>query len=276
VVATPYGVFFFDGVAFRRYNGGTGEESLADVSTGVLSDFLTDAVFSPAALAQIEPADIAEEDLLMVGHWDSFARVVVWTYRHVGGTASRHTRGLVYNPREDRWGALSDANLLASVMACKPNVTNSDTFLMKGTVGFDWNGTTTSYFQFDGADTLEGTFTSKRQALGIEGVMEPEKAPQAARLQGVLPIFSHVPSGSAPPNISVTVTASNDPWFYGDARTKTTDTSRAAVSTGVLPCDITGTWFLFSVTIPRLTAQAARAFRGLYAFWDYAGSPGGL
>jgi len=276
IVSTPYGIFWFDGATFRRYNGGTGEQSIADVGTGVLSEFLTDVAFSTAAVAQIEPGDIAVEDQIMIGHWDPFARLIIWTYQHTEGTQYQHVRGIVYNPQEDRWGALYDADLLAAVMACKPNVTNSDAFLLKGTAGFDWNGTATSFFQFDGTDTYEGTFTSKRQALGIEGVEEPEKAPQAARLKGILPIFSHVPAGSAPPNLSVTVQAANDPWFYSGVQTKTTDVSRAAVSTGIMPCDVTGTWFIFSATIPRLTAQAARAFRGLYCFYDFAGSPGGL
>lgn len=276
VVQTPYGIFFFDGATFRRYNGGTGEEAVADVGTGILSQFLTDVAFSSAAIAQIEPGDISVEDQILMGHWDPFARVVIWHYQSIGEDPYEHIRGIAYNPQEDRWGAIYDPNLLAAVMACKPNVTNSDTFLLKGSIGFDWNGTTTSWFRFDGADTYEGLFNSKRQALGIEGVEEPEKAPQAARLKGLLPIFSHVPVGSSPPNLTVTVTVANDPWFSSGVQTKTTDVSKAAISTGIMPCDVTGTWFLFSVTIPELTAQAARAFRGLYAFWDYAGSPGGM
>lgn len=275
IVQTPYGIYFFDGATFRRYNGGTGEESIADVGTGILSQFLTDVAFSTAAVAQIAPDDIAIEDQIMLGHWDPFARLIIWTYQHTGGAQYRHTRGIVYNPQEDRWGALYDAALFNAVMACKPNVTNSDTFLLKGSVGFDWNGTTTNWFRFDGADTYEGQFNSKRQALGIEG-LEDEQAPQAARLKGLLPIFSHVPVGTAPPNLSVTVTVANDPWFYSGVQTKQTEVSKAAISTGIMPCDVTGTWFLFSVTIPELTAQAARAFRGLYAFFDYAGSPGGM
>lgn len=281
VVQTPYGIFFFDGATFRRYAGGTGDASVADVGTGILSQFLADAGFGTSAIAQIEPQDIATEDQIMLGHWDPFARVVIWIYQAtpffqddqgIIPLAYRHMRGVVYNPQEDRWGTIFDQNLLASVMACKPNVTNSDTHLLKGTVGFDWNGTTTSWFQFNGANTYSGLFQSKRQALGIEGV-EPERSPVAARLMGVLPVFSHLSSGSAPPAISVSVTASNDPWFYTDARVKTTDTSRASAQ-GILPCDITASWFLFSVTIPELTAQQARAFRGLYCFWAPAGQPG--
>lgn len=295
IVSTPYGVFWFDGATFRRYNGGTGEQSIADVGTGILSEFLTDVAFSTAAIAQIEPEDISVEDQIMIGHWDPFARLIIWVYQSVEFTELtpaipglpqeletvtplpyQHMRGIAYNPQEDRWVALYDRELLAAVMACKPNVTNSDAYLLKGTAGFDWDGVTTSFFQFDGTDTYEGTFNSKRQALGIEDVEEPEKSPQAVRLKGILPIFSHVPLESTPPNLSVSVTVANDPWMISGRQVKTADVSKAAISTGIMPCDVTGTWFLFSVTIPRLTAQAARAFRGIYVWWDYAGSPGGM
>lgn len=266
IVSTPYGVMWFDGATFQLYNGGTGEASISDIGNGILSQYMADN------LAQIEPASIAEEDELMMGHWDPYARVVIWTYRDNGGTAYKHTRGIVFNPRENRWGTLYDPNLFAAVMASRKNVITSDSHLLKGTLGFDWSGTTTSWFQFNGPATYEMVFGSKRQALGIEGV-EPERSPVAARLMGVLPVFSTFPAGSAPPALSVVVTASNDPWFYTDARQKTTDTSRASAQ-GILPCDITATWFLFSVTIPELTGQQARAFRGLYCFWAPAGQPG--
>lgn len=272
IVQTPYGLCWFDGSTFRRYLGGQTESDLVDIGSTVLSEYLT-GDFSPHPIAQIEPGDISIEDQIMVGSWDPFARVVVWTYQDRGGTAFRHTRGIVYNPAEERWGTIYDPNLSSAYLCTKPNVTNSDTFLLKGTVGFDWSGTTTSWFRFDGATTYEMTFQSKRQALGIEEAQD--KLPTAARITGVLPVFSTLPEGAAIPRLSVLVEGSNDPFFATSLRSKTVDTTRAN-SAGWMPADLAAFWFRFTVTCPEMTAQQARAFKGLYLTWDYAGTPGSL
>lgn len=269
IVQTPYGIFFFDGMTFRRYLLGAGDPQ--DIGTGILSAFMTDADFFTEALAPVDPADLAAEDQQMVGYWDAAAQVVLWVYQAVNGTASRHSRGVIYSPSQDRWGTLYDATLNAAYVVGRANPAGSLKHLLKGAVGLDWNGTATAWFRWDGEQTYSATFQSKRQSLGIA---ETDGKPVASRIRGLIPIFAHRPEGSTiPAALSVQVDASNEPAFLAGYRTKTATQAQASTQ-GVLPCDITGFWFRFFVSIPELTAQEMLAFRGLFVIWDQAGSPG--
>lgn len=287
IVQTPYGVFFFDGSTFRLYAGGLGEESLADIGNGVLAQFLSDT-FSEHNVVKYDPADIYEEDAVMTGVWDPLARVVIWTYPHArgeGGLLAAHTHGVVYNPQENRWGFLliEEEILLgnltpgmnSSCWASSMTGAGSATSHLRGTNGFSWDATNgrSEWFRFDDPRTYRGYFNSKARALGVEGVPEEERAPKAARLTGLMPVFTRVPEGVRVPALAGLVTASNDPWFFTGVQQRDADLSLVNAQ-GILPLDLSGTWFRFSAVMPELTTHEARQFRGFYAFWDWAGSPG--
>lgn len=287
IVQTPYGILFFDGATFRRYTGGVGEDTLTDIGNGVLSQFMTDTLTGYNIL-RFDPLEIYEEDAVMIGWWDPAARLAFWTWQHekVEDSIARHTHGVVYNPEEDRWGFLliaaevagrgvpSMSPVWASCWASMPNVSNSQTHIPRGTIGFSWDGTDSAWFRFDGPRTYEGLFTTKRRSLGVEGVPEEERAPQAARVTGLMPIFTHLPADSEVPNLRAVITMSNNPFFVGvNVRQKLTALD-IADGQGIMPCDITGSWLTIEAAIPEVEAQDARHFRGFYLFWDWAGTPG--
>lgn len=257
-------IYFFDGSGFSRMSavvGGAPEP----IGSEVLSRFLTDTDFSAGAVAQVEPTSIADEEQLMVGWWDPHARLLFQEYQALGDSAYRHTRGLCYNPREDRWSAYLKAGQNLAFACTHPNVTTDETHLLKGTIGFDYNGTDSTWFKFSGGLTEGVTFRTKRQTIGLD----EQGRPMATRVTGILPVFT-VAAGATPPPITVTAYAAGDLHFLTGVDSETY-TSADASEAGFLPHRVAGLWWYFEVTVPVLALKMMTAFKGLYLEHDVRG-----
>ena len=141
-------IYFWDGSTFRRT---TGFEQPERVGWEVLSRFLTDARFEEHPLRVFEPENILEEDQAMVSAYDSSAGVITWSYASPNelGELNPHLRTyqkrrkIHYSPSADAWSFsiederpayLSEASFWIADLAQVPNVSNSDTHLLKGTI----------------------------------------------------------------------------------------------------------------------------------------------
>ena len=256
-------VYFWGGSTFYRTDGYNPPQP---IGSDVLSRFLSDPDFSTGGIAQIQPSNIGEEDQVMVGWFDKNAGLLFWEYQGTSDALYKHTRLVVYNPREDRWsyGVIPSGNIAYAIG--KPNVTTNETYLLKGTIGFDWDGTNSTWFRFLGGSTYDVTFTTKRQTIGLDD----NDRPQAAQIRGVMPVFSVSTNDATWPDLTVTVQAAEDPRLLLNPQTDSYSRS-SANEQGWFPINLGGNWFVFSVAVPPMSSKVMTAFQGIYVDWQPRG-----
>ena len=263
IIAAESGIYFWGGRSFYFTDGYIAPVPIGD---DVVARYLTDSAFQANALQAYTPTSISEEDQLMVGWYDPAAGLCIWHYMATGNAISRHTRAIAYSPSEKRWSTIYVPSHQIAYACQRGNVTGAESFLLKGTVGFGWDGTTSDYFRFSDASTYAGTFTTKRQAIALD---EHER-PMSVRIQGVLPVMTSEPLTGTWPNLTVTVSAANDVQFLVEVHAETYS-SADAKEAGWLPHDVAGTWVTISVSVPSMSARTLAAFKGVYVHWTLAG-----
>ena len=260
-------IYFWGGNSFYRTDGYSVPEK---VGADVLARFLTDTDFSDGAVAQFDPGSIGIEDQILSGHYAHHAGCLIWTYQSKTDVSYRHTRAVVYNPSMDLWTAwLLPTGADCALLIQRPNTTGSNTWLLRDTIGFDWDGTTSSYFRFSGATTYEATLHSNKQALGYDD----QERPTTTYLKGAIPIFSIAGSGTTP-NLSITARVALDPRFVTNLRQETYDANLANEALNY-PFQLDGVWFDFDIVVPSLSAEMVVAIKGLWLDWQKSGRSGG-
>jgi len=274
-VGTPYpnsiiqwgdAIYFRASSGFWRYDG----SNLEEIGNAAIEDYFVDAIYSPAALIALDPTEIAIEDQLIVGAPEEGAGLLRWSYQAVGEAAYAHTREVFHNPKTGEWSTGYDAAAPTAFIVGKPNVTSSDAFILRGSTGFEWNGTNSTWFRNDGADTYPARFRSKKQSITLGSENKDDEEPRAATLRGVMPVFDVATLDGTWPVVTVTIEAWNDPQGLVNVQTQTYDTTTTGEN-GWLPIDLEAFWFRATVTIPSMRSKMMKAFLGLKYWWN----PGG-
>jgi hypothetical protein len=213
---------------------------------------------SDDSIAQIEPESSIVEEQLVEGARCPHSRRILWHYQEKDGTPFRHGRAVAYDPATELWSPLSglaDVACLATI----PNVTNSDTHLLKGLVGLTWDGTDTAWFKLAGANTYAQVFETKIRDLGQKG---------QAVILGVKPVVSY---RGTYPRLTVTVTGGYDQSFAGEMVAETREPEDAN-SRGIYPFRVPGYFFKFKVEVDEMSHSATSLFKldGLYVEFDPA------
>jgi len=259
--------YFWGGNSFYVTDGYSPPQK---IGSQVLSRFLTDSLYSADSIIQESPASLAIEDQVMVGSYDPAAGVILWSYQRKGTDAYQHDRVLVYNPAEDRWALFNSEDDLAFNIEI-PNTIDSNSWLLKGTACFEWDGADTFWFRYADDHTAAATLKTKKQTMALDG----QEKPVQARIRGVMPILT-INGQTEPitkyPLVSLTVEAYSDPRFFTGGET-VTYTQSSANEAGWFPVDVNGSWFRFQLDIPELAPQMMTAVAGLYVDWEPRGRP---
>lgn len=282
LVEGPDGMaYFYWGKRFWRQAGFSPPEP---ISTRALEDYMADTLYFPQrSMVHHTPTTMAKEDAVLRGFALGRQSVVGWTFANtlIDGTTDgwfQHDRGLIYSPDTGAWTEI-DSQLNISLIASQPEVLRA-TFsrTLDGAVGFHWDGTRTTLFQFIGPASIPATLTLLRQPILLAG----ETTPRNIKIKGYLPLFTRPDSDTfatpfpapSPCDISVAITSGNEPLFRAEL-----DADGATVSPvtegplaratyendwGWITSIAEGRWFDFTVTLP---SGGWRHFAGL--FIDY-------
>lgn len=266
IVQTHDAVYFRAASGFWMYDG----SSLQEIGNDALEDYFMDAVFSVPALAAQDPTDIAVEDQTIIGAACEGTDLIRWSYQCTTDSAYQHTRELFYNTKTGDWSTGLDAAGLTAFLVTKPNVTSSETFILRGTSGFEWDGTNTKWFRNDGADTYQVNFRSKKQSLTLGSKNADDPEPRAGRINGVQPIFDVATLDGTWPAVTIKIDCWNDPRGVDNLQTQSYDSTQAN-EYGWFPHNLEGYLFRATVTIPSMRSKLMKAFLGLRYWW----TPGG-
>jgi hypothetical protein len=262
------------------------------VGDQVVSNYISDTIISPGAIQPYDPPDMASEDQMMIGSYDPETGLIRWTYMALGDQPWRHSRAVLYSPKEDRWAAIRLPGANFAFHARQQNSITNETLYEHGTVGFDWDGTTTTWYKFSGSGTYVATISTQIRPIGLDKADMPIGArtrgysyvpnpqqdyPIRARLREIFPMWSETPA-LGPPNSSLgtpmtlTVEVSEDPLCRptsGSYR-KLTYSNLIANERFTFPTDdLEGFWWRYSFTLgPLASARMIYAFRGAWISWE--------
>lgn len=262
------------------------------VGDQVVANFLADTITSPGAIQPYDPLDMASEDQMMIGSYDPKTGLIRWTYMAQGDQPWRHSRAILYSPKEDRWAAI---RLPGANFACHTRQQNSitnETLYEHGTIGFDWDGTTSTWFKYSGSGTYTATIATQIRPIGLDKADMPIGArtrgysyvpnpqqdyPIRARLREIFPMYSET-AASGPPNsaqgtpITLTVECSEDPFCRpgsGSYRIETFSNLIANERFTFPVDDLAAFWWRFTFTLgPLANARMIYAFRGAWLSWE--------
>jgi hypothetical protein len=294
-------VYFWGGDSFYKTDGYTTPQKVGDA---VLSGYMSAVASSAGAVDESAVVDMATEDQMMVGAYDRATGLILWFYTSVGDAGIyKHSRGVVYDPVTDMWAPINVPGLNLAYVCEYPNVVNSDTHLLHGSIAFAWDGTKSTWFKFSG-NSYQVTWRTQRRAIGMDKPDQPIGArtrgfttiqypvrdyPTETRVREVLPVFTDLygnpafvsTTGPSAVPLSITIEVSNDPLVRpgsGSYRSATIpDANHPAVSeAGWYRCDeLAGFWWRFSVTAgPIPLPRTLTTFLGLYVSWETRPSGG--
>lgn len=268
-VGTPYPssivtdaelIYFRAADNFYRWDPSNGIQVIGDK---VLCKFLKDAKFSPSGIIASAPLDPRDEDQLVVGARCASSRLIVWTYQSTGDEPYKHSHAVVYDPGSERWSLLSlpsrrpiqgpvvQENMTRLVS--KSNVSTDQTHVLRGILGFDWDGANSASFQWDGDTTYSATLETKIQTV-IDG--------RAIRIIGIRPIFTAESAGGDWPFIHITTSSGRDSRLIDNVQVVRKSTIEAS-SNGWLGWMAVGEFWRFTVEIPELTLEMLKEFVGV-------------
>lgn len=258
-------IYFWGGDCFYRMadNGGYPEA----VGRGVISRYLTDR-HSDGAIVRYLPEEMSHEDQVMRGSYDSHAGVILWTYQGVSDSRWQHSKGVAYCPAEDRWALLDISGANIAGLYQQPNVLSAANHDLRGTIGFGWDGTDSTWFRFNSDTANSAIFRTK---IFPASMTEDVTRPMMSRIKGVMPIWKYnAPNTVARPPITVLVEAGQDPNL--EQSTSSTYTSTGADERYWFPHDITGAFFRITVTVDGLDKDSQMdAFSGMYIDYQERG-----
>jgi hypothetical protein len=259
-------IFFRGSSDFYQIVSGSPPQKIGD---GVLTKFLKDSAFSNESLLQSEPSDPRVEDQLVGGAVCGFSDLIAWTYQGKDDVAYRHSRMVFYDVKNGRWGFAKIAGLNQTLLTSNPNLANADENMLKGIIGFDWDGTNVSWFTYSGDQTYALELSSKIQTI-VDG--------REVQINGIRPIYSIEKSqGDADalswPELTISVDASRDARMLVEVTNETKSTSLSSPDRFV-GFHIGGEFFRFRVTVPELTEAMMREFVGLHIDYVVSGGRG--
>lgn len=254
-------VMFWGGDSFYRQ---VGMEEPQAVGRGVLSAYLTDVEYSAGHIKPLAPTALDEEDQIMIGAFDPLAGVYVWIYQGPNDPLWRHSRAVVYSPGEDRW-ALFELPGDVSTIIRQPNTSNAQTHVLRGLLGFTFDGTDSTWFRFDDLAVYEQTYRTKIFPIALDD----DDRPRPARIRGILPIFSAVSSDAVLPALTIKLEGAFDGRF-GNPIPETYSTADVD-HRNMFPFDRTGLFWKITVTVPETSGKAINALDGLYIDWEPMG-----
>lgn len=280
IVDAPTGIYFWDGRHFRRQVGFSAPEVISGPEIDQL--LIDHPHFGERTIVHGLLGTLSAEDGIMRGFYGERSGCIYWTWGNTlydaTGTQS-HDRGLVFNPELGAWSGIFDSGLNLACAASLPPTASSilaDFSLDRANL-FKWVPATplSSWVRFED-ETLAATIRTKRDALALNGATGQA---HRVKVKGILPVFT-VPDGTtyttsptAPsvPDVTVTVTMSNEPHHVTQQDAASTTVSPRSQSRtrsshadhyGWLPFSIEGRWPDFKVEIP--AGSQWIAFSGLY------------
>lgn len=210
LVGDAGGFFFHSGGHFYY-------ATVADAPRTIGSEVLSDYV-----LRTLKPGpypSMAEEDQAMVGARDPSSGLILWSLRGNDDDAWRHGQALLYNPERDAWALLTQP-IDVSFIATNPNSVVEQHKILRGVLGFTYDGTDISWFRFSGATAYPSVFQTKfRELPDPEDTARDEttgrfiqaSTRQKRIVRKVIPVISF-PEGITPPEPVTTVEGLRDPW----------------------------------------------------------------
>lgn len=271
------------------YYGHSGEcffrgslDEVTRIGDGSVTRMLTDAENLDESLAELNPGSIAIEDQLMVGARDPKTGLILWTYQAKTDEPWRHSRGVLYNPLEDRWSPVTgpfDVSAITSI----PNTINADTHLMKSVLGFSWDGTDATWFKFSG-DTMEVVFDTKLRRLpsASDAVRDPTTGRFAEpavepmlSVRAVRPVFSFPRTADVTlPAATVSVTGYRDADRTSDTMIVETATADNRNDRGIYNFGrgVHGFYHSFAATLAPTPTNAVYNLVGWWVEYDVAGA----
>jgi hypothetical protein len=262
------------------------------VGDQVVSNYIADTIISPGAIQPYDPPDMASEDQMMIGSYDSETGLIRWTYMAQGDLPWRHSRAVLYSPKEDRWAAIRLPGANFAFHAQQRNTITNETLYEHGTIGFDWDGTTTTWWKYAGSSTYVATISTQIRPIGLDKADMPIGArtrgysyvpnpqqdyPIRARLREIFPMWSETPA-LGPPNgnlgtpMTLTVEVSEDPLCR-----PTSGSYRSVIYSNLIANeqfrfptdDLAGFWWRFTFTVgPLANARMVYAFQGAWLSWE--------
>ena len=286
-------IFWWGGGCFW-VSDGTGATSpiLQRVGDQVIANYLADTITSAGALQPYDPLDMAAEDQMMIGSYDQETGIIRWTYMAQGDQPWRHSRAVLYSPKEDRWAAIRLPGANFSRHARQQNSITGETLYEHGTVGFDWDGTTTTWFKYSGNGTYVATLATQVRPIGLDKADMPIGArtrgysyipnpqqdyPIRARLREIFPMWSETSALGGPASalgtpMTLTIEVSEDPLVRptGGSYRAATYTNLIANERFAFPTDdLEGYWWRFTFTLgPLASARMIYAFKGAWLSWE--------
>jgi len=255
-------------------NGGifalVGGQRLERISGGVIEKAVFDSQYESIAIQPGYGTDSIENESRCYGAYDAYTGTVWWLYR--GQTDSEHQMGrfLCYSTKENRFshGNLSDVSttgrnespLLSTLILGKKNVNTADTFLNRGLLLFENQGSYQSAGQF--ADTST-TYSADLQTKIISTVSLGLPLGREAELQRIRVIYKADPA-SYKPNFTIVVNASQDPSLQRGLATKSVGSdSEDREGWIALGTPLSGEYFQFSLRIPVMSNAQIKEIIGL-------------
>jgi hypothetical protein len=266
IVQVDDNVFFWTGNTFAVLRAG--RELDTSIGEGAVLKMLKDHIFEDRAMEQAQEGDQRIMDALVFGAYDKFSGLIAWCYRPKGGATYRNDKILVYNPRTGAWGYIADASLDCAALLSLNNVMTDDVHLLKGLVGFSYDGTNSSWWKFNSNDTYEMSLASK--VITSQAITSSERKGAEAnnvRIVGVRPVFHAEPSSE--PTITVAISPSAQPLMR-DSQTATTATAASDNLHGMYPLSrpVLAEYIRATTTVPSLSSHTLKDLVGLELFYE--------
>lgn len=207
-------VAFFGGDSFYRQ---AGMDPPVRIGPQLLPDFLEYRTYEPTLhpLAPLRlltyPIAMPVEDAILFGARCARSGCILWVYRPNDEELDAGSiHGLLWDPVLDLW-SFQEFPANVACLASYPDRSGASYF--GGIVGLDCPtfGTTNRWFRFDSATAAECYVRWGAQALA----WNDQGGALPVKIKGVLPLFTWrgAAAGSTPPDVTVTVTAYDDPYL---------------------------------------------------------------
>lgn len=263
-VGTPFGRSIVgDDTEFYFYSGGgfyagSVEGGVRRIGDEAVTRWLLDYGLSDGALESKAPAGPAQEEQTIIGARCPHSRMIYWSTQVSGDPEYRHSRGVLYNPLENRWSPVYGPANVAYV-ATYPNSVNSDQHIFKGLIGFDWDGTDTRWFKLSDKETYPITFRTKVR------VFDPDLR---SRITRVKPTLSSNATSAVSPTINyVRVTCGPESTLTEETDQMTlTSANRNTEGWYSLGVGLAGWFWRFEVEIASLGTLIGGTLKTLHHF----------
>lgn len=267
VVQVDDDVYFWSGNSFYVIRAG---RQLEDIGGSSVAKMLKDYVFESRAMEQVQDSDQRVMDAVLIGAYDKYSGLILWFYRGKGVAEHRNDQAVVYRPQNGAWGYVTDSSLDCAALLSLNNVMSDDTHLMKGIVGFSWDGTNSSWWKFNSSSTYAMTLGSK--IISAQALTSSERKgaeDNSVRIIGVRPVFAGEPEASTDPVVTVTVTPSSHPLMQ-DGQDAVTASAANDNAHGVYPVSppVMGEYFRLSTAFPSLSSQTIKSAPGVELFYE--------